>query len=128
MRHRYNESGRHIRILGQLCGRIEDEDFMGNWMGAANKLELRRTVISDNRLLALQVRSGIRTEPLLNLALVDFDMPKGTLVATVQRGGQTLIPRGHMVLLEGDHLAIIGEPGGIHDLMDRFGAISAPDT
>ncbi|KPJ94410.1 MAG: hypothetical protein AMS18_03760 [Gemmatimonas sp. SG8_17] len=120
--------GRHIRILGQLSGRIEDEDFMGNWMRAGNEHELRRTTLSDNRFLALQVRSGTRTEPLINLALVDFDMPKGTLVAMVHRGGETLVPHGHTVLHEGDHLAIIGEPSGIHDLTDRYGAMSAPDA
>jgi amino acid transporter len=120
--------GRHIRILGQLSGRIEDEDFMGNWMGAGSEHELRRTVLSDNRFLALQVRSGTRTEPLINLALVDFDMPSGTLVAMIHRGGETLVPRGHSVLQEGDHLAIIGEPSGIHYLVGRYGAISEPDA
>jgi basic amino acid/polyamine antiporter, APA family len=119
--------GRHIRILGQLCARIEDDDFLENWRGAKNELELRRTVISDDRFLALQVRSGTRTEPLINLALVDFEMPKGTLVAMVNRRGETLVPRGHTVLLEGDHLAIIGDPRGIHHLADHFGAFSAPD-
>jgi Trk K+ transport system NAD-binding subunit len=96
-------------------------------MGAENELELRSTVISDNRFLALRIESGTRTEPLVNLELVDFDMPKGTLVAMVHRGGEILVPRGQTVLLEGDHLAIIGEPSGIQDLADRFGAISAAD-
>ncbi|MFC1639334.1 amino acid permease [Gemmatimonadota bacterium] len=120
--------GRHIRILGQLCARIQDGQFMGDWMGAANELALRRTVVSDDRFLALQVESGTRTEPLINVALVDFDMPKGTLVAMVNRRGETLVPRGHTVLLEGDHLAIIGNPSGIQDLTDRFGTCDAPDT
>jgi len=120
--------GRHIRILGQLCGSIDDEDFMADWMGARNELELRSTVMSDNRFLALKVQSGTRTEPLVNLALVDFEMPKGTLVAMVYRGGEVLVPRGQTVLIEGNHLVIIGEASGIQHVTARFGAISAADT
>ena len=97
-------------------------------MGAGNELELRRAVISDDRFLALQIESGTRTEPLINVALVDSDMPKGTLVAVVNRRGETLVPRGHTVLLEGDHLAIIGDPSGVQDLTDRFGTGGAPDA
>ena len=47
-------------------------------------------------------------------------MPEGCLVALIRRKGETIVPRGLTVLLEGDRLTIIGDTQGIEQLNDEY--------
>ena len=42
----------------------------------------------------------------------------------VRRSGQTLIPKGSTVLMEGDRLTIIGDPKGMIELKKQYSANS----
>jgi amino acid transporter len=115
-----HDAGRHLRILAQLAGRIEADGFMQEWLEDRNDQELKETLLRDDRFLSLQVVSGQKTEELIGHALNELGMPEGTLVALIRRYGETLVPRGRTVLREGDRLTIIGSPGGIKTVSDRF--------
>jgi mannitol/fructose-specific phosphotransferase system IIA component (Ntr-type) len=115
-----HDAGRHLRILAQLAGRIEADGFMEEWLEDRNDQELKETLLRDDRFLSLQVVSGHKTEELIGHALNELRMPEGTLVALIRRYGETLVPRGRTVLREGDRLTIIGSPGSIKAVADKY--------
>jgi mannitol/fructose-specific phosphotransferase system IIA component (Ntr-type) len=114
------DPGQHLRILAQIAGRVDREDFMEAWLSASDHQELKEAVLRDERVLALTLTADSRAAPLIGLALKDVDMPEGTLIALVNRESEIIIPRGGTVLEEGDRLTVIGEPAGLNILGKRF--------
>jgi amino acid transporter/mannitol/fructose-specific phosphotransferase system IIA component (Ntr-type) len=115
------DPGRHLRILAHLAGRIEDEEFMDEWLQDRDEQELKETLLRDERFLSLELTVGSRTEALIGHALKDLHMPEGSLVALIRRSGRIIVPRGGTVLIEGDRLTIIGESVGLREVTKRYG-------
>jgi mannitol/fructose-specific phosphotransferase system IIA component (Ntr-type) len=116
------DPGRHLRILAQLAGRVEDPDFMPEWLDGRHEQDLKETLLRDDRFLSLRLESGTKSESLIGHALRQLDLPPGCLVALIRRYGSTIVPRGQTVLREGDRLTIIGEPAGLRQIAERYGA------
>jgi len=110
----------HLRILAQIAERVDDESFMASWLAARNHQILKEIVLADERFLSLRLVPEGPTAELIGKALRELDMPDGTLVAMVRRGGEILVPRGRTVLEAGDRLTLLGEPGQIVLLRERF--------
>jgi amino acid transporter/mannitol/fructose-specific phosphotransferase system IIA component (Ntr-type) len=115
-----SDPGLHLRILAQLAGRVETEDFLETWLTAPHEHELKETVLRDERFRTLVVQPGTPTAGLAGLALRALEMPEGTLVALIGRRGGSIVPRGLTVLENGDRLTIIGEPDSLRKLDQRF--------
>ena len=115
-----DDPGRHLRLLAQIAGRVDKEDFMGAWLSASNHQELKEAILRDDRLLTLTLKPGTPSQSLMGRALKDIPLPEGTLIALVRRGSEVVIPRGATVLERGDRLTIIGEPAGLRALGERF--------
>lgn len=115
------DPGQHLRILAQLAGRIEDEAFLSRWLASRHEQDLKETLLRDERFLSLRVAAGTASEPLMGLALRDIRLPEGSLVALIRRGGQSIVPRGSTVLLDGDRLTVIGEPEGLRAIAQQYG-------
>ncbi len=115
-----DDPGLHLRILAQIAGRVDKEDFMEAWLSASNHQELKEAILRDDRLLALTLEPGTPSASLIGQALRDVSLPEGTLIALVRRGHDVVIPRGATVLERGDRLTIIGEPAGLHILGERL--------
>jgi len=113
--------GRHLRILAQLAGRIENPAFMREWLDGADEQDLKEVLLRDDRFLSLMVEADQPSGVLIGHALRELDMPEGCLVALIRRYGVTVVPRGRTVLREADRLTIIGEPNGLAELKRRYG-------
>ncbi|NIM51629.1 MAG: amino acid permease [Gemmatimonadales bacterium] len=116
-----SDPGRHLRILAQLAGRVEDEDFMSEWLRSRDEQELKETLLRDDRFLSLKLKSGTKAEALIGHSLNELNLPPGSLVALIRRYGETIVPRGRTVLREGDRLTVIGEPEGLRKLAEQYG-------
>jgi amino acid transporter/mannitol/fructose-specific phosphotransferase system IIA component (Ntr-type) len=116
-----DDPGRHLRILAQLAGRVEDESFMPEWLEGRHEQELKETLLRDDRFLSLRLWPGTRTETLIGKPLSALDLPPGCLIALIRRYGEMLVPQGRTVLREGDRLTIIGAPAGLRLLSERYG-------
>jgi mannitol/fructose-specific phosphotransferase system IIA component (Ntr-type) len=113
--------GQHLRILAQIAGHVDDDRFMKHWLAAGNEQEMKELLLRDERYLTLLLRSDLKTAPLIDRAIRDLNLPQGSLIALIRRGGEIIIPRGSTVLQEGDRLTIIGEPMGIQLLNQKYG-------
>jgi amino acid transporter/mannitol/fructose-specific phosphotransferase system IIA component (Ntr-type) len=114
------DPGRHLRILAQLAGRVEDESFMPEWLEGRHEQELKETLLRDDRFLSLRLWPGSRTESLIGKPLNQLSLPPGCLITLIRRYGEMLVPQGRTVLREGDRLTIIGAPAGLRLLTERY--------
>jgi len=112
--------GQHLRILAQIAGRVDDENFIKDWLLAKDEQELKEILLRDERFLSLQIRKDKPTSILIGKSLAQIKMSEGSLVALIRRKGETIIPRGNTVLLEGDRLTIIGDAFGIKQLNEEY--------
>ncbi|MDH3292574.1 MAG: amino acid permease [Gemmatimonadota bacterium] len=115
------DPGRHLRILAQLAGRVEEESFMPAWLSGRHEQELKETLIRDERFLSLKLVTGSKAEALVGHPLHEVELPPGCLIALIRRYGDMLVPRGRTILREGDRLTIIGSPAGLRVLAERYG-------
>ena len=115
-----DDPGLHLRILAQIAGRVDREDFMEAWLSASNHQELKEAILRDDRLLTLTLEPDTPSAALIGRALKDILLPEGTLLALVRRGPEVVIPRGATVLERGDRLTIIGKPADLDALGERF--------
>lgn len=114
------DPGRHLRILAQIAGRVDDDDFMDAWLNADDDQALKEALLRDDRVLAITIARGTPIEKLIGVELRSMRMPDDTLVALVRRDDTVVIPRGNTVFEEGDRLTIIGNPAGIAELRRRL--------
>jgi amino acid transporter/mannitol/fructose-specific phosphotransferase system IIA component (Ntr-type) len=110
----------HLRILAQIAGRVEEDGFSCEWQDAKDDQELKEAVIHEDRCLSIVLERETSRAELINKALKDIKFPEGCLVAILRRSGETIIPKGATVLLEGDRLTIIGDPKGMKELKNKY--------
>ncbi len=116
-----NDPGRHLRILAQLAGRVEDETFIPEWLSCADEQELKETLLRDDRFLSLRLDAGQPEVKWIGLSLQKLDLPEGVLVALIRRDGRSIVPQWRTVLQAGDRVTIIGEPAELGELARSLG-------
>lgn len=114
------DPGQHLRILAQIAGRVDDDDFMEAWLNATDDQALKEALLRDDRVLAVAIDRDTPSAPLIGSELRRLRMPDDTLVALVRRGSTVVIPRGNTILEDGDRLTIIGDPVGLAELRERL--------
>jgi APA family basic amino acid/polyamine antiporter len=110
----------HLRILAQIAGRVDDEEFMNEWYKAKSEQELKETLLHNERFLSLVLNETDETSELTNKYLKEISLPEDTLIAMISRGESIIIPKGDTFLQHGDRLTIIGNPKSINLLRKRF--------
>ncbi|MFQ5569969.1 MAG: amino acid permease [Rhodothermales bacterium] len=111
--------GRHLRVLANIASRIDEAQFMAEWLKAENEQELKEVLLSHDRYLSLLVSTENWTSTLIGRSLMEIKWPPGILVALIHRAGQIIVPGGHTVLKAEDRITIIGDPEGIRQLYDQ---------
>ncbi len=115
------DPAQHLRMLAQLASRVDQPDFMSEWLGAENEVQLREVFMRNERYMSIRIRKDHASEALAGLALRDAPLPDQCLVAAIRRTGQTLTPKGTTHFELGDRVLVIGEPEAIEGLYSRFG-------
>lgn len=116
------DPSQHLRMLAQLASRIDEDDFLEEWLAASNEVRLREVFLRNERYLSIRVLAGTPGGELDGKRIRDLELPQGCLVAAVRRQGRTLVPSGETAIQLGDRLLVIGEPGPIQGLFERYGA------
>ncbi|MHC4826614.1 MAG: amino acid permease [Planctomycetota bacterium] len=120
--------GQHLRLLAELAGRVDQDEFIASWLEAGDEQRLKEILLRSDRYVSLPVTRGTATEPLIGRPLREVSFPEGCLVAIIRRQGETIVPRGSTVVLEGDWLTVIGSTRGIGELRRQYGADEPPDN
>ena len=114
------DHGRHLRILAQIAGRVDDESFLTEWLEAEDNLELREVMLRDERMLVVEVLHEGASSTLAGMTIEDMALPESTLAAMIRRRGQLVVPHEDTVVETGDRLTILGSPRDIIDLRHRY--------
>lgn len=111
----------HLYILAQIASRVDQQMFMTDWLAAEDAEELKDVLTRDEveGILVLLVGGRDGTGAWVGRRIMDLGLPDGTLVATVRRGGELIVPGGDTQLLDGDYVTVIGEPAAIREVRDR---------
>lgn len=104
--------GLHLRLLGTLAERIQDENFLPSWMGAQNHHDLKATLLKLEKVLILSINENLKTAEFIGKQLMELNF-HGCLVALLKRHDDNIVPHGKTVIREGDILTIIGEPDNL---------------
>ncbi|MFC2103300.1 amino acid permease [Bacteroidota bacterium] len=110
----------HLRILAQIAGRVEEETFEEEWRDAKDEQEIKEALLHEDRCLSIVATYKTASSKLINKSLKDTRFPEGCLVAILRRHGQTIVPTGSTVILEGDRLTVIGEPKSMAALKKEY--------
>ena len=83
--------------------------YVGNLSFDVNEEQLKEALFRNERIVVVELGRGGRGADLIGLRLREVDLPDGTLLAMIRRGGELVIPKGDTVLLDEDRLTIIGD-------------------
>ena len=113
------EAAIHLHNLARIAARLDQEGFMSAWLGAHGEEELKEVLFGGGD--PIVVITLLRTDE--SRAWIDHRvnqiwLPDGTLIATIRRGQELIIPTGETELREGDQLTLIGGPRAIGSLRD----------
>ncbi|MFZ1728720.1 MAG: amino acid permease [Bacteroidota bacterium] len=112
--------GQHLRILAQIAGRVDDDNFIAAWEAAVTEQELKEALLHDERSIALHVRRSDPSTAMIGKSLRELAFPEGCLVTWLRRGEEVIVPRGSTVVEESDRLTIIGDPSSIRLVRAQF--------
>lgn len=114
------DPGQHLRILAQIAGRADEENFLEEWKAASDESDIKALLLRDQRFLSLPVKQGKPSAALINQPLMATKWPEGCLVALIRRNGETIVPSGQTIVQEGDVLTIIGSTDGVRELRSTY--------
>lgn len=115
-----SDPGQHLRILAEIATRVDEDDFMRDWVAASDEKELKEVLLRGEYFHLLALKTGTKTEHLVGHALREANLPHGILIAVIRRDGKNIIPQGDTMMLEGDYLTIIGNPDDLRQLRKRY--------
>ena len=115
-----SDPAQHLRILAKIADRVDDEDFMHEWLGDKTHQELKEILLRDDRFISLTIQREGPTNELFGKKIRETGMPEGSLITMIHRDGKLIVPRGSTVIEGGDRLTIIGEPKGIKALKKKY--------
>ena len=115
-----DQPGQHLRILAQIAGRVDDDDYIQAWLAAASDQELKEILLRDEHYVSIKLLQGSPGEPMIGKALRELNIPRGCLVAMVRRAGRTFVPWGNTLLSEGDQLTVIGDAESISEFKSIY--------
>ena len=80
--------GRHLRILANIAGRIDDPRFIEAWRSAGDEQQLKEALLHRDRYLALDLTAEGRSAAFIGQAVRDLDLPPDTGVVLIRRHGR----------------------------------------
>lgn len=114
------KTGQHLRILAELVSRVDEAGFLREWHEAADEHALREVFLRHERFVQIYLDHEPALSTFAGKHPSDIHLPKGTLLALIQRDGETLVPQDDTLLEAGDCLTIIGDPRHVNELYESF--------
>jgi len=112
-------AGLDMRIGGHLAEIVQGEGFERRWLSARSEAELNDVLVRDDHFLHVPVADLPRLKAQIGRPVGDLAGLGDVVVALIERGSKTMIATSDNVLMDGDVVALVGEP---RDLMTLRGA------
>ena len=114
------QPGQQLRMLSSILNIAERDHFIKDTLSLNSPREIIEYLLQDKRYISFSLSRSEPSQILIDKKLMDVPLPRDVLVVFVDRNHNSFSPRGNTVLKEGDVLTIIGEPGSINRLYDKY--------
>lgn len=114
------DASQHLRILAQVAQRVDQPEFLSEWLAANSELRLREILLREDRFASARLRRDTPWSSWIGQTLRDLKLPPNTFIALIHRNDQMIIPRDNTVLKEGDCLTVVGLPKSIERLKQMY--------
>jgi len=116
-----NDPTRHLRILAQIAGRVDQKDFAEEWQSASDELELKESLLHNSRYLSLSLSKNDNSNKLIGKTIEEIKMSDSCLLALIRRNDKIIVPQRTTILKEDDRITVIGEPKCMAKFNDIYG-------
>jgi len=107
----------HLRILAQIAGVVDNEDFMRYWEDASDEQEIKEVLIHDERYISIYIDSK---SVLVGKQIKNINLPDKCLIALIKRENEIVVPSGDTTFMDGDRVTVIGEPTSIIEFQKLY--------
>lgn len=110
-----------LRILSRLLDITDRENFHEEITSKKTAREVKEFLLYHKRYISFRLNpnSNICVH-FIGKKIKDIDLPKGLLIAIIERGSESITPGGDTVLKEKDLLTIIGHPDKLKEFKKRM--------
>ena len=111
----------HLKMLASLIARVA-EDRAEAWHSAASSDDMRRKLLQHQRFVNITLTKGQPSEAFIRQAVWQLSaiLPADVLIVSVERDGESIVPKGGTTLLEGDTITVLGKPGQVESLFAEY--------
>ena len=109
-------AGLDMRIAGHLAEIVQGEGFERRWLSARSEAELNDVLVRDDHFLHVPVSSLPRLKSQIGKTVRELTGMGDVVVALIERGDKMMIATPDNVLMDGDIVALVGEPDDILSL------------
>ena len=113
--------GLDLRIAGHLAEVVQSDHFETRWLGAKTDKDMNEVLMRDDHFLHGPVTSFPALAGQVGKAISEIDIANSCLIALIERRGAVMAATPETVLMEGDEVAIIGEPEDLNRLQRKEG-------
>lgn len=111
--------GLDLRLAGHLAEVVQSDGFQERWLAAKSDKEMNEVLMRDDHFLHGPVSSFPALASQTGKAISDVEIADSCLIAMIERAGVVMAATPETILLEGDEVAIIGEPDDLLKLQRK---------
>lgn len=111
---------RLLKLITQLETAINHHDFPKAWKQAESTADIKETLFHDIGSLTLAVNELGPTAKLIGKKVKDLELPKNSLIGSIYRKGDLLIPNGNTEIQKDDELIILARGEAFDSLAEQF--------
>jgi basic amino acid/polyamine antiporter, APA family len=121
-------SGRLLHLTSQLESSIHKEEFHEAWSNAESAEDIKKAMIQDIRTITIRIGKSGKSKSMLGKNAGEVELPKGSIIALIQRKGNYLVPTADLNLEEGDEVTIVSEKKAFNELTSKYmGPTKSPE-
>ena len=102
--------GLDLRLAGHLAEVVQSDHFEERWLAAKTDKDMNEVLMRDDHFLHGPVNSFPALAAQTGKSIGEVDIAGSCIIALIERGGDVMAATPETLLLEGDEVAIIGEP------------------
>ena len=102
--------GLDLRLAGHLAEVVQSDHFEERWLAAQTDKDMNEVLMRDDHFLHGPVESFPALAVQTGKAISEVDVAGSCIIALIERGGNVMAATPATMLLDGDEVAIIGEP------------------
>ncbi|WP_409431951.1 amino acid permease [Litorimonas sp. RW-G-Af-16] len=108
--------GLDLRLAGHLAEVVQSDHFEQRWLAAKTDKDMNEVLMRDDHFLHGSVTSFPALAAQIGKLISEVEIADSCLIALIERGGAVMAATPETILMEGDEVAIIGEPDDLKKL------------